>query len=255
MARTIIVGNWKMHHGPEETREFARNMAKKYDSEPSVEAVICPPYISIPALQNSSPKWLKSGAQNVFYEESGAFTGEISPKMLAELGTEYVVIGHSERRGIFGETDEQVNNKVRMALKYGLKPIICVGEQEKEREQGDTLRVVERQVITALKELVSDNLSNAVFAYEPVWAIGTGKAATGDDAQEVCHHIRHVINEIAGEEVKDQIPILYGGSVKPENLDEFLQHNDVNGALVGGKSLIADTYCQLLEIAGGKNHD
>ncbi|ACB85584.1 triose-phosphate isomerase [Natranaerobius thermophilus] len=248
MARTIIAGNWKMNHGPRETREFVAGMKEKYQTPPAVETVICPPFVSISDLVNESPEWLKTGAQNVYFEESGAFTGEVSPKMLAELGVEYVIIGHSERRNIFAESDEEVNKKVRIALKYGIKPIICVGESDAQRNEGKTLEVVENQVKSALSEVVSDTLQNVVFAYEPVWAIGSGKAATGEDAEQVCKHIRSVISEL-NSSVADDIPVLYGGSVKPENLEEFMDQDNINGALVGGKSLVAETYCQLLEVA------
>ncbi|OWZ83793.1 triose-phosphate isomerase [Natranaerobius trueperi] len=255
MARTIIAGNWKMNHGPKETQQFLSNLSDKYFDKPNVEAVVCPPFISLPIFQEKVPKWLSSGAQNMYFEESGAFTGEISPKMLADLGVKYVIIGHSERRGLFNEKDDDVNKKVRIALKYGLIPIICVGETENERDNNKTFEVVERQVKKAICDTVKETLKCLVFAYEPVWAIGTGKASSGKDAEEVCEKIRGVLSSMGDLNQANEIPILYGGSVKPENLEEYLSQPNINGALVGGKSLDANSFSELLDLAGGYLND
>ncbi len=253
MARMMIAGNWKMHHGPMETSEFIENLKEKYDEAPAVEAVICPPFVSLPTLVEAAPRWLKIGAQNVFYEESGAFTGEISPKMLAEIGVDYVIVGHSERRHIFKEGDDDVNQKTCVVLKYGLCPIICVGETQEERENGITKAVIDRQVRTALSEVALDTLKQVVFAYEPVWAIGTGKAATAEDAEQACRQIKEILKELGGQDKSEEIPILYGGSVKPENLAEFIKKDNIDGALVGGKSLQAKAFCQLIQVAVENN--
>ena len=209
------------------------------------EVLVCPPFTAIYAVKREiegSP--IKLGAQNMFYEEKGAFTGEISPLMLKDLGCSYVILGHSERRHIFGETDELINKKVASAVKHGLVPILCVGELLEERESGKTKSVVERQLLEGLKGLKEGD--EFVIAYEPVWAIGTGKTATPEQAQEVHKFIRELLAENFGREKAERVRILYGGSVKPENIKGLMEMPDIDGALVGGASLRAASFAKIV---------
>ncbi len=209
------------------------------------EVLVCPPFTAIYAVKREiegSP--IKLGAQNMFYEEKGAFTGEISPLMLKDLGCSYVILGHSERRHIFGETDELINKKVASAVKHGLVPILCVGELLEERESGKTKNVVERQLLEGLKGLKEGD--EFVIAYEPVWAIGTGKTATPEQAQEVHKFIRELLAENFGREKAERVRILYGGSVKPENIKGLMEMPDIDGALVGGASLRAASFAKIV---------
>ena len=210
--------------------------------------VVCPPFTALYALGAVIKDTnILLGAQNVFGEERGAWTGEISPLMLKELGCNYVLIGHSERRKYFGETDEGVNVKMKLSLTHNLIPIVCVGEREDEREKGETSEVVTRQVKAAFEELDSAMIKEVVIAYEPVWAIGTGKNATGEDANSVIGLIREIIKEKYGQEVGQAIRILYGGSVKAENIEEFMQEEEIDGALVGGESLKAESFARIVK--------
>lgn len=243
MPPVIIAGNWKMNTTLAEARDLATRMRPGLDAVSGVEKVVCPPFISLAAvgevLKGSS---IRLGAQNMHHEEKGAFTGEVSPLMLAGL-CQYVILGHSERRQYFGETDEAVNKKVRAALKAGLRPILCVGEQLAEREQGRAEAVVERQVRGGLAGV--ESLDTVAIAYEPVWAIGTGRAATPDVAQAVMVHIRRVLAALHGAQAAASVPLLYGGSVSPANAADFLREKDIHGALVGGASLNADSFVQI----------
>jgi len=233
----IIAGNWKMNYGPEQAQTFAAAIVADLQRIGSVERVLCPPFISLPAvaaaIQGSD---IRLGAQNMYYEAQGAYTGEISPTMLQGLCS-YVILGHSERRGYFGETDELVNRKARAALNHGLRPIVCVGERLEQYEAGQTAAVVSAQVRASLGWLPRERVADVVVAYEPIWAIGTGKAATGEDANRVIQLIRRTLAELYGDEPARQIRIQYGGSVTAANIAEFVAYPDIDGALVGGASL------------------
>lgn len=238
----LIAGNWKMHNNRRETLEFLEAFLPKAKGL-EVEVVICPPFTDLwPAAEKLKDTAVKLGAQNLHWEEKGAFTGEVSPAMLIEIPCDYVIIGHSERRQYFAETDETVNKKVKTALKYGLTPIICVGETLEQREQVITMSWVLGQVEKALEGLTDAEVQKIVFAYEPIWAIGTGKTASSQDAQEVIGAIRKKIADLFSAGVSDKVRILYGGSVKPENIKELMAQPDIDGALVGGASLKPDGF-------------
>lgn len=247
MRTPIIAGNWKMFKTAGEAVSFVNEVKGKAEIA-GVESVICAPFTALPALAEAvKGTSLKIGAQNMHWEESGAYTGEISGPMLQDLGVHYVIIGHSERRAFFAETDETVNKKVHAAFKYGITPIICVGEKLEEREAGQTKEVCRVQTEAALQGLSAEQAAQAVIAYEPIWAIGTGKSSTAEDANEVISYIRERVAAVFGQETADKIRIQYGGSVKPNNIREFMQQPDIDGALVGGASLEAASYIQLVE--------
>lgn len=241
MQRTpIVAGNWKMNYGPTEAREFAESIAADLDALASVERVLCPPSISIAAVHSVvSGTSLQLGAQNMYFEERGAYTGEISPLMLKGLCA-YVILGHSERRAYFNESDELVNRKVLAAFSHGLRPIVCVGELLEHRDANLTERVITEQVHGSLAGLPAERLSELVVAYEPVWAIGTGRAATAQDAADVAGLIRALLAEMYSPGPAGQVRIQYGGSVTPANAAEFAAIPDIDGSLVGGASLKAD---------------
>jgi len=245
----LIAANWKMHKTAGEALAFWRAVRGRVPA--GVEAVVCAPFTALSPLaaERRDEDGVALGAQNLFWEEAGAYTGEISPVMLADLGVRYVIVGHSERRQLFGETDETVNKKMRAALRHNLVPILCVGETLEEREAERTEDVVRRQTVAALDGVAAEEAARLVIAYEPVWAIGTGRTATGEDAARVARTIRDVLTERYGSEVAQRTRILYGGSVKPANLSQFLAFPEIDGALVGGASLEADSYLQLLEAA------
>jgi len=247
MRTPIIAGNWKMFKTVGEAIAFVNEVKGKAEVE-GVESVICAPFTALPALAEAvKGTKLKIGAQNMHWEESGAYTGEISGAMLKDLGVDYVIIGHSERRAYFAETDETVNRKVHAAFRYGITPIICVGEKLEEREAGQTKEVCRVQTEAALQGLTAEQAAQAVIAYEPIWAIGTGKSSTADDANEVIGYIRERVAAVFGSEVAGKIRIQYGGSVKPNNIREFMQQSEIDGALVGGASLEPASYIQLVE--------
>ena len=243
MRVPMIAGNWKMNTTVSEATELVKAMRGGLDKIGNVEKVLCPPFVSLAAvrelIRGSS---IKLGAQNLFYEEKGAYTGEISPLMIAEL-CEFVIIGHSERRQYFNETGEVVNKKVMAALKVGLKPILCIGERLEENEAGRTEEVVTEQLGSSLAGI--DNLNGMVIAYEPVWAIGTGKAATGKQANETIALIRRNISRLYDDKIAQDMRILYGGSVTSANTAEFMQQSDIDGALVGGASLKASEFLSI----------
>jgi len=248
MRTPIIAGNWKMNKTVAETLELVREIRQSLGEAPEqVEVVLCPPFTSLWVAKNSLGRSKFSlGAQNLYWEPKGAFTGEISPVMLAELAT-YAIIGHSERRQYFGETDETVNKKIQAALAVGLKPIVCVGEVLAEFEAGKTNEVVRRQMRGAFAGLVPEQVQNVVIAYEPVWAIGTGKAATGPGANAVvAQAIRGTLAEMFGGEVAQATRVQYGGSVTPANIAEFMEQPDLDGALVGGASLKAADFVEIV---------
>lgn len=246
MRKPIIAGNWKMYKTTAEALDFIAQVKGKAEVA-GVESVICAPYTALAELvKTTSSTTIKIGAQNLHYEDQGAFTGEISGAMLKYLGVTYVIIGHSERRAYFAETDDIVNQKVKAAYRHGLLPIICVGEKLEEREAGTTEQVCKAQVEAAFSDIPADQAVNAVIAYEPIWAIGTGKSSTAQDAQSVIGFIRRLLVTQYGDSVAAQVRIQYGGSVKPDNIAEYMAQPDIDGALVGGASLQAESYVQLV---------
>jgi len=246
LRQPFIAGNWKMNKTVSEAVKLVDGLKDRLPDQEQVEVGVCPPALNlIPVIQAAEGSYIKVGAQNMHFEESGAFTGEISGPMLKEINTDYVIIGHSERREYYGETDLAVNKKVRAAFKYNLKPIVCVGETIEERQKGETEVKTELQVRAALTGLTEDQVGNIVIAYEPIWAIGTGESATAAQAGDVIAHIRNIMRNEYGP-AADEVRIQYGGSVKPHNIEEFMQQQDIDGALVGGASLKADSFAQIV---------
>ncbi len=243
MRTPLIAANWKMHMNTGETREFLQAFLPQVEGVTDVEIVIAPPFTSIAeAARLMKDSNVRLAGQNLHWEEKGAFTGEISPLMLTDLGCTYVIIGHSERRQYFGETDETVNRRIRAALAAGLKPILCIGETLQQREAGETFNVLRRQIRGGLDTIEAEGL---VIAYEPVWAIGTGKTATPEMAQEAHGFIREELRSLYGD-TAGSIRILYGGSVKPENVSYLMAERDVDGGLVGGASLKPDSFARIV---------
>ncbi|HEY8345347.1 MAG TPA: triose-phosphate isomerase, partial [Bacillota bacterium] len=247
MRRPFIAGNWKMYKTASEARELVQGLRKALTDTKGVEVAVCPPFTALAQVaEELKGTEIKLGAQDLFWEEEGAFTGEVSPVMLKDLGCEYVIIGHSERRQYFGETDEQVNKKVKAALAHGLKPIICVGESLAQRDAGQTESLVRGQVEKALAGLERERVPEIVIAYEPIWAIGTGRSSNGTDANQVIGLIRRTIARMFGAEVAAEVRIQYGGSVKPQNIKEFMAEAEIDGALVGGASLQVDSFAAIV---------
>ncbi|SCW68921.1 triosephosphate isomerase [Paenibacillus tianmuensis] len=247
MRKPIIAGNWKMFKTVGESLAFVSEVKGKAEAA-GVESVICAPFTNLPALVEAvKGTTLKVGAQNLHFEDNGAFTGEISGVMLKDLGVEYVIIGHSERRAYFAETDETVNKKVHAAFKHGLTPIVCVGEKLEEREAGQTKNVCKVQTEAAFAGLSAEQAAEVVIAYEPIWAIGTGKSSTAADAQDVIGYIRELVAGLYGAETAAAVRIQYGGSVKPNNIAEYMSQPDIDGALVGGASLEPASYIDLIK--------
>ena len=244
----FIAGNWKMNKNPQEAKAFVEALAGKLPSSDKVEAGIAAPSVDLSAVLSAAEgTGLKVAAQNCYFENSGAYTGETSPKVLSEMGVNYVVIGHSERRDYFHETDEDINKKAKAIFANGLLPIICCGESLETYEAGKAAEFVGAQVKGALADLTAEQVASSVIAYEPIWAIGTGKSASQDDAQKMCKVVRDVVAADFGQEVADKVRVQYGGSVKPENIAEYMACPDVDGALVGGASLQPDSFLALLE--------
>lgn len=240
--RTIAAGNWKMNKTASEAVEFV-NALKANVADATSEVVIGVPFVCLPGvIAAAKGSNIKVAAQNVHWEEKGAFTGEVSGPMLADLGVDYVIIGHSERREYFGDTNETVNKKAHAVFKYGMTPIICCGETLTQREQGVTADHIRYQIKVALLGLTAEQVKQAVIAYEPIWAIGTGKTATNEQANEVCEIIRNTIKELYGEDVSNATRILYGGSVNAKNAAELFAMSDIDGGLVGGASLKIDDF-------------
>ncbi len=251
--KTIIAGNWKMNKTPSETKAFAEEFKALLPKTKWCDIVVCVPAADLSAAVRAfKDSRIAVGAQNVYFEKSGAYTGEVSADMLADLGVRYVIVGHSERRALFGETDEVVNKKVHAALDAGLNPIICVGESLEQREMGVTMELIALQVKSALSGVAAERMRRCVIAYEPIWAIGTGKTATPEQASEVCTAIRALIRAQYGARVARSVTIQYGGSMKPDNARELLAHEDIDGGLVGGASLEAPA---LMEIVHAANQD
>ena len=246
MRQPLIAGNWKMHNNCAESVALVSQLVKSVP-EREVDIVVAPPYTALSSvatvLKDSS---IALAAQNIFWEESGAFTGEIAPAMLKDVGCTHVIIGHSERRQFFNETNETVNKRLKAALRATLIPIVCIGETLDEREGEKTLAVIEEQITGGLQKVSPDGMELVIIAYEPVWAIGTGKTATPEQAQEVHHFIRELIARIYNGQIAEGIRILYGGSVKPDNVDHLMAQTDIDGALVGGASLKADSFARII---------
>ena len=252
MRIPIMAGNWKMHMTVGEAVDFVTRLQEALGDWEETEAVVAPPFAALaPVAERLKGTRIALAAQNCFWEDQGAFTGEVSPLMLRDLGCRYVIIGHSERRAYFGETDETVNKKVKAALSHDLLPIICVGESLEQREDGGTFKIVERQIREGLKGLDGAVVQTLVIAYEPIWAIGTGKTATPEQAQEIHAFIRGLVAALFDSEGAEKIRIQYGGSVKPDNVDELMAQPDIDGALVGGASLKVDSFARIIRFEKG----
>ena len=246
MRRKVIAGNWKMNMLPNEAINFIQELETKIKGTEH-EVVLCVPYTDIfYSVLNAQDTNIKIGAQNMHWEEKGAFTGEVSAEMLKSVGVEYVIIGHSERRQYFAETDETVNKKLKKALAVGLKPIVCVGETLEQREQGVTMKIITNQTEKALEGLESSDVQKVIIAYEPIWAIGTGKTATKEDANDAIKQIREKIAEIYGQNTANGVIIQYGGSVKASNAKELFEMSDIDGGLVGGASLKVEEFSNIV---------
>ena len=246
MRKNIIIANWKMYKTREEALDFIYSVGQAVPSKDLVESVVCAPAIMLRDLVKRQGDNVRIGAENMYYEEEGAFTGEISPKMLTSTNVEFVILGHSERRMIFKEDDALINKKVLSALEHGLKPILCCGETLAEMEEGKVEEVLTRQLKAGLESVKKEDLAKIVIGYEPVWAIGTGKSATAEIAQSRCKFCRDVIAELYGAEAQ-KIRIVYGGSVKPENIADFLKQEDVDGGLIGSASLNPQKYLEMVK--------
>ena len=255
MRTPLVIGNWKMHAGkPAEARELAQAVRDGWKRPRGVEIGLCPPFTALPAVAEvlaGSPLLL--GAQNCHWEDAGAFTGEVSAAALADLGCRFVLLGHSERRHVFRETDAEIQKKVGAALRHGLTPVLCVGETAEERRQGLTFTVVEGQLRAGWAGLGADGIARSVLAYEPVWAIGTGQNATPAQAAEVHGYLRGIVSELASKEIAQSARILYGGSVKPDNAGVLAQEQDIDGALVGGASLQAAPFITIAKKSAAKS--
>jgi triosephosphate isomerase len=250
MRRKVIAGNWKMNKTTVDAIELANGLKRELYEVDDVEIVICPPFTALEEISEVVYESnIKLGAQNMHWEDSGAFTGEVSGPMIKDLKCRFVILGHSERRQYFHESNEIINKKVKSALRVGLTPIVCVGETLEEREKGKTFAVLADHVTNSLKNLSADEIKKVIIAYEPVWAIGTGKTATPEQAQEAHQFIRGLIKKNHSPEIADEIIILYGGSVKPDNTKELLGQKDIDGALVGGASLEVKSFSEIVNAA------
>ena len=247
MRRPVMAGNWKMNKTRDEALQFIYSVNNELPSNEKVESVICAPAILLRCLVKRQGSELRIGAQNMHYAESGAYTGEISPSMLETTGVSYVVLGHSERREMFNETDEAINKKIVAALAHDITPIVCCGETLEQREANQVEEVLGNQIRKAYANLPSEDVAKTIIAYEPIWAIGTGKTATAEVADETCGFVRSVIKEMYGSAVAEEIRILYGGSVKPSNIEELMSKENIDGGLVGGASLEAESFLKLVK--------
>lgn len=250
MRRKVIAGNWKMNMLPNEAIEYIQAFEPMV-KDAEAEVILCVPYVDLfYCLMNAQGTNIKIGAQNMHFAENGAYTGEVSPKMLKSIGVEYVIIGHSERRAYYGETDETVNKKIKAAFENELKPIVCVGESLEEREAGKTEEIITNQTRLALDGLTKEQVKGTIIAYEPIWAIGTGKTATSEDANNSIKAIRSEIAKIYGEDVSEEVIIQYGGSVKSSNAKELFETSDIDGGLVGGASLKPEEFSKIVKYNG-----
>lgn len=248
MRKPIIAGNWKMNKTSKKAVLFVEELTKQLANYTGVEVVVCPPFTALSkvaeALEGSK---ISMGAQNMYPEPAGAYTGEISPLMLLEIGCEYVIIGHSERRMLLNETDEMINKKLKCASTYRLKPIFCLGEDIEKRDAGETENVVYNQLIKGLADLCKDDVLKMVIAYEPIWAIGTGRTATPEDANAIHKFIRQTLSDIYDQKVASKIRIQYGGSVRPDNIDVLMSQSDIDGVLIGGASLDIHSFVRIVK--------
>ena len=251
MRRPLIVGNWKMNKTASEAATFIRDLRERVPASPHADVVLAPPFTALESARNAlgPSSWIRLGAQNLHWEQHGAFTGEVSAPMLRDLGCRYVIVGHSERRTLFGERDEHIHQKIRAALKHGLSPILCVGESLVDREAGRTESVVTTQLDGSLTGLSVQELATVTIAYEPVWAIGTGRAATTEQAVIAHRSIRLFIETGWNCDIASAIRILYGGSVTPQNVESLLASDAIDGALVGGACLIPDSFATIVRLA------
>lgn len=246
MRRPLIAANWKMHMTIADAKELVRAVVESCREMGDVDIVMAPPFTAIAAVRSElEGTAIRLGAQDLYWEEKGAFTGEVSPDMVKNAGCDYVIVAHSERRQLFGETDKSANRKVVAALTHDLIPILCVGETGAERDRGVTYVVVDRQVKEALKDVAETQLERLVIAYEPIWAIGTGRTATPEQAEEVHQSVRGQLAKLFSSDAATQVRILYGGSVKPDNVDDLMAEADIDGALVGGASLKAESFARI----------
>jgi len=250
MRKKVIAGNWKMNMDLHQSQKLVSEIINGLGKDNKANVIVCPPFTSLSEVDVLlKGTQIKLGAQNLYYEENGAFTGEISADMLKSVGCEYVILGHSERRVIFNESNDLINKKIKTALAKGLKPIFCIGELLNQREKGETMQIVSRQVEKGLEGIAAEQMKNIIIAYEPVWAIGTGKTATPEQAQEVHSFIRELVAKKYSSSVSENIVIQYGGSVKPDNARELLSQKDIDGALVGGACLKADSFLGIIASA------
>ena len=250
MRRYVIAGNWKMNFTPSEATAFINEIKPMVEGKNNCDIIFCAPFVTIAsAMEAAKGSNIKIGAQNVHFEEKGAFTGEVSAKMLKEIGVEYVIVGHSERRQYFGETDHTVNLRTKAALAAGLKVLLCLGEVKEERLAGITNEVVAMQTKLDLAGISAEELKNVIIAYEPVWAIGTGLTATPEQADETCGAIRNVVAELYGRDVAEELIIQYGGSMNDKNAEELLSKANVDGGLIGGASLVAEKFTAIVNAA------
>jgi len=253
MRRYIVAGNWKMNKTIGEAIELANGLKRELFDIGELDIVLCPPFTALSEVgEVLTGTNIKLGAQDMYWEKNGAYTGEICSSMLKDVGCKYVILGHSERRKYFNETNETVNRKLQKALKSELLPIVCIGETLEEREKGKTLDIIKDQVTNSLKDLSKQDMANTVVAYEPVWAVGTGKTATPQQAQEVHSYIRKLLSGLYDDETAKLVRIQYGGSVTPENIADLMNQPDIDGALVGGASLKIDSFSKIVKASGGK---
>ncbi|MCE1247484.1 MAG: triose-phosphate isomerase [Firmicutes bacterium] len=248
MRVPFLAGNWKMFKTVREALNLVEGLINDTKGIKDREIVVCPPFTALHAVAKAIDGTnIRLGAQNMYFKENGAFTGEVSPEMIKEIGCRYVILGHSERRNIFGETDELINQKLKAAISWGLNPILCVGESLQQRENGETQAWVGSQVKADLEGLTPSEVEKLVIAYEPIWAIGTGKTDTPQGANDTISMVRNLIAENSSYEVAQKVRILYGGSVKPQNIDNFMAEKDIDGALVGGASLEVESFARIVK--------
>ncbi|MFB6291433.1 MAG: triose-phosphate isomerase [Candidatus Bipolaricaulia bacterium] len=249
MRKPIIAANWKLHKTRKEAVEFLNSFREKVKYVSDVEMALGPTFTSLDVVvEGTQGTGIKVCAQNVYFEDEGAFTGEVSPEMLAEVGTDYVIVGHSERRQIFGETDREINKKVHAIFDHGMKPILCIGETEEQRADGETESVLRNQLKSDLRGLTEAQASEMIVAYEPIWAIGTGESASPEDAQAGCEFSRQQVREIVGDEAGDNVRLQYGGSIKPHNAEDLMSQPDIDGGLIGSASLDPESFAEIISI-------
>lgn len=249
MRKPFIASNWKLHKTRKEAREFLNSFREKVKYISDVEIGLGPTFTSLgPVSEGIEGTGIKLCAQNVYFEDEGAFTGEVSPAMLAEIGTDYVIVGHSERRQIFGEADRTINKKIHAVFDHGMKPILCIGETEEQRAEGETESVLESQLRSDLHGVTSEQAGKMVIAYEPIWAIGTGESASPEDAQDGCKFARDQVKKIIGDEAGENVRLQYGGSIKPHNAEELMGQPDIDGGLVGSASLDPESFAEIISI-------